>query len=152
MKKLKALMVTIMAIFLLTGVLGSNSLAEICYLPIISSAPPPPTVTVDQFIGSWAVADAEGATIGYLFIESDNTFVWADIPDKTAPHFSGTWSFTGDTLIAPFTNPGVGDGELVCTIAADGSMPIEFIEYWHSPAKHVPYIATKLNGALTVTR
>lgn len=143
MKKLRAIVITVLAISMMIGVLGSNSLAGTgtCYLPFISSSPPPPPVTIDQFIGSWAVSDATGA-IYYLFIESNNTFVWYDNLGGPA-HFSGTWSFTGDTLIGPFTIPLVGDGELVCTIAANGSMNIDFIEYWHSPPKHVPYTATK---------
>ena len=141
MKKLRAIMITVLAISLLTGVLGSNCLAGPYYLPLISNNPPPVTpVTVDQFIGSWAVSAATGA-IYYLFIESNNTFVWYDNLGGPA-HFSGTWSFTGDTLIGPFTNQGVGDGDLVCTIA-NGVMNIDFVEHWYTPDKHVPYTAIK---------
>ena len=145
MKKLIAILITVLTLSLLTGVTGSNCLAGSCYLPLISHnpPPPPPPVTIDQFIGSWAVSDVAGAPIGYLFIESNGTFVWADIPDKTEPHFSGTGSITGGAFIGPFTNPGVGDGELDCTIAASGIMIIDFVEFWHDPAKHVPYTATK---------
>jgi hypothetical protein len=145
MKKLSAIVITVLAISLLTGVLGGNCLAgSYYYLPLISSAPPPSPVTPDQFFGSWTISEATGETIGYLFIKPDNTFVWADIPDITSPHFSGAWTFTGGTLKGPFTNPGVGDGELACTLAATGSMNIEFIEYWHSPAKHMLFTATKI--------
>ena len=141
MKKLRAIMITVLAISLLTGVLGSNCLAELYYLPLISNNPPPVTpVTVDQFIGSWAVSDGKGA-IYYLFIESNNTFVWYDNLGGPA-HFSGTWSFAGDTLIGPFTNEGVGDGDLICTIA-NGVMNIDFVEHWYTPDKHVPYTAIK---------
>lgn len=148
MKKLSAIVITVLAISLLTGILGSNCLAGPCYLPFISSITLPSPVTPDQFIGSWAVSDADGTILGYLYIEPDHTFVWADFPDKTNPHFSGAWSITGETLLGPFTNPGVGDGELVCTIAPSGIMNIDFIEYWHSPAKHVPYTATKFSVSI----
>jgi hypothetical protein len=143
MKKLGAIVITVLAISLLTGVLGSKCLAgsQYLYLPLISTAPPPPPVTPDQFIGSWAVSGAEGA-IYYLFIESDNTFVWYDNLGE-APHFFGIWSFMDETLKGPFTIRDVGDGELDCTIAANGSMNIDFIEYWHPGGKHVPYTATK---------
>jgi hypothetical protein len=145
MKKLRAIVITVLAISLMIGVLGSNSLAGTCYLPFISSSPPPPPVTPDQFIGSWELIYVEDPSIGkfLLNIKSDNTFDWFD-PGKTVPHFSGTWSITGDTLIGPFTLKDVGEGELFCTIAANGSMNIDFVEHWHDPYKHVPYTATKL--------
>jgi hypothetical protein len=147
MKKLGAIVITVLAISLLTGVLGSNCLAEFYYLPLISKVPPPPPppppATIDQFVGSWTVSDATGATAGYLYIRSDNTFSWLDHPNDPSPHFSGTGSVTNGTFTGPFTNGTVGDGELVCTIAANGSMNIDFIEFWHSPPKHVPYTATK---------
>jgi len=103
----------------------------------------PPPVTNNQFVGSWAISDSTG-TVGYLYIESNNAFVWADIPDKTRAHFSGTGSVTIGTFRGSFTNPGVGTGDLVCTIAANGAMSIDFIEHWHSPDKHVPYTGRKL--------
>jgi hypothetical protein len=144
MKKLRAILFTVLAISLLTVVLGSNCLSGSGYLPFISNITPPPPVTPEQFIGSWAVADTEGAIVGYLYIKSDYTFDWFDNPGAPAPHFSGAGSVTNGTFTGPFTNPRVGDGELVCTIAANGSMVMDFIEYWHSPPKHVPYTATKL--------
>ncbi len=63
MKKLSALVIAVLAISLLAGVVGSNCLAgpQTLYLPLISSAPPPPPVTPEQFIGSWAVSDTTGA-------------------------------------------------------------------------------------------
>jgi len=96
-----------------------------------------------EFVGSWALSDSSGTTTFYLYIEPNNTFVGADVPDKSRVHFSGTWSVTNGTFKGPFTNPGVGNGDLVCTIA-NGVMSVDFIEYWHSPAKHVPYTGRKL--------
>ncbi len=146
MKKLIAILITVLAIPLMTEVLGSNCLAVTSYyLPLITKVPPPPPppVTIDQFVGSWAVLDAASVLTGFLVIESNNNFAWFDNQGDTIPHFFGTGSVTNGTFTGPFTNPGVGDGELVCTIAANGSMNMDFIEFWHSPPKHVPYTATK---------
>jgi hypothetical protein len=144
MKKLKSIMFTVLAISLLAGVLSSNCLAlNQYYLPLISSSPPPPPVTIDQFVGSWAVSDAAGATIGYLFIGADGSFVWADVPDIESPHFSGTGSVVDGTFLGPFTNPGVGDGDLICKIDANGVMNMDFVEHWHTPDKIVQYTAVK---------
>ena len=139
MKKSRAILITVLAISLLTGILGGHCLAGSCYLPFVSSITTPPPVTNDQFIGSWVVYDGEGAILSYLYIEPDNTFVWADTPDKTNPHFSGTWSISGNTFVGPFYNPGVGYGDLVSTIDANGIMIIDFVEYWHSPPKHLSF-------------
>jgi hypothetical protein len=108
-----------------------------------------PAVAANPFVGSWKVT---GSADAWLYIDSNNTFVWADVPDKTHPHFSGTWSVTNGTFTGPFTNPGVGTGDLVGTIAANGVMTIDFVEHWNTPNKHVPYSATKLNAKLPVKR
>jgi hypothetical protein len=97
------------------------------------------TAVGSEFVGSWKLT---GETDAWLYIDSNNTFVWADVPDKNHPHFSGTWSVTNGTFKGPFTNPGVGTGDLVCTIS-NGAMSIDLIEHWHSPDKHVPYTGRK---------
>ena len=95
-----------------------------------------------EFVGSWALSDSTGTITFYLYIESNNTFVIADVPDKSRVHLSGTWSVTNGTFRGPFTNPGVGTGDLVCTIA-NGVMSVDFIEHWHSPDKHIPFTGRK---------
>jgi hypothetical protein len=95
-----------------------------------------------EFVGSWEMSDSSGGVTFYLYVDSNNTFVVADVPDKTHEHFSGTWSVSNGTFRAPFTNPGVGTGDLVCTIT-NGVMNMDFIEHWHSPDKHVPYTGRK---------
>lgn len=95
-----------------------------------------------EFVGSWEMSDSSGVVTFYLYIDSNNTFVVADVPDKTHEHFSGTWSVSNGTFRGPFTNPGVGTGDLVCTVA-NGVMNMDFIEHWHSPDKHVPYTGRK---------
>lgn len=103
----------------------------------------PTTNAGSEFVGTWVLSDSGGTIAFYLYIESNNTFVGADVPDKTRDHFSGTWSVSNGTFRGPFTNPGVGTGDLVCTIA-NGVMTVDFIEHWHTPDKHVPYTGRKL--------
>jgi hypothetical protein len=95
-----------------------------------------------EFVGSWALSDSSGTDF-YLYIESNNTFVIADVPDKNRVHMSGTGSVANGTFKGPFENPGVGTGDLVCTIA-NGVMTVDFIEHWHSPDKHIPFTGRKL--------
>ena len=95
-----------------------------------------------EFVGSWAMSDSSGSTF-YLYIESNNTFVIADVPDKNRVHMSGTWSVSNGTFKGPFENPGVGSGDLVITIA-NGVMTVDFIEHWHSPDKHISFTGRKL--------
>jgi hypothetical protein len=108
-----------------------------------------PAVSTNPFVGSWKVT---GEVDAWLYIDSNNTFVWADVPDKNRPHFSGRWSVTNGTLTGPFINPGVGAGDLICTIGANGVMTIDFVEHWNTPDKHLAFTATKLNAKLPVKR
>ena len=107
------------------------------------------STSTNPFVGSWKVT---GEVDAWLYIDSNNTFVWADVPDKNRPHFSGRWSVTNGTFTGPFINPGVGAGDLVGTIAANGVMTIDFVEHWHTPDKHLSFTATKLNAKLPVKR
>ena len=100
--------------------------------------------TNNEFVGSWKVT---GPAEAWLYIDSNNTFVWADVPDKTHPHFSGTWSVTNGTFKGPFTNPGVGTGDLIGTIA-NGVMTIDFVEHWAAD-KTLRYGATRLSSKIT---
>lgn len=107
-----------------------------------------PPIATNSFVGSWKVT---GEAEAWLYIDSNNTFVWADVPDKNRPHFSGTWSVTNGTLKGSFTNPGVGAGDLVGTIGANGVMTIDFIEHWAGD-KTLRFSATRLNAKLPVRR
>ena len=46
-------------------------------------------------------------------------------------------------LPEPFVNPGTGEGEIVATLAG-ATLNLDFVEFWHSPPKHIPYTGTKL--------
>ena len=40
-------------------------------------------------------------------------------------------------------NPGIGTGEIVAVLEG-ATLSLDFVEFWHSPAKHVPYTGTKI--------
>ncbi len=91
----------------------------------------------NAFVGTWLIT--KEATVSYWMFFADGTFrknlAGEDIDG--AVHFYGTYTVSGGTLSGDFTNPGVGAGEIECTIAADGTMAMDFIEYWHTPPKHI---------------
>jgi len=99
-------------------------------------------------VGTWAMNEGTTATGNYVswwVFNADGTCNMYDDAGLTAKHLYGTYSQDGNKVTGPFTNPGVGDGELDCTLGDDGkSMQMDFIEHWHSPYKHVPYTGTKL--------
>lgn len=91
----------------------------------------------NAFVGTWLIQ--KEATEAYWIFFADGTFRknLADEPIDGAVHFYGTYTVSGGTLSGDFTNPGIGAGEIECTIAADGTMAMDFIEYWHTPPKHI---------------
>lgn len=95
-------------------------------------------VATNDFAGTWLIQKED--TISYWIFREDGTFEKkrADEPINGASHFSGTYSVDGGFLTGKFTNPGVGTGEIEGTIADNGTLLMDFIEFWHSPAKVVP--------------
>jgi hypothetical protein len=155
MKKLKSIMITVSALLLLTGALGTPCLAgtPVCYLPLISYDPPPPIppvtpVTPELVVGTWLMINAAtGLPEFYLHIGSDNSLAINDYPDDTE-HLPGNWEISGDAFLGHFTNINLNPedynptGDLVGTILY-GVFTLDFIEYWHDPPKHVPYTAAR---------
>ena len=89
---------------------------------------------VNSVVGSWSIGDSGGATI-WTF-NADGTF--------SSGAIGGKFSQDGDHVTGTFTNGSVGDGVIDATLSADGkSMQMDFIEYWHTPAKHNPLTGTK---------
>ena len=91
----------------------------------------------NAFVGTWLVT--KEATASYYIFNADGSFVkyLADEPVGGAVHFVGSYTVTDGTLSGDFMNPGIGAGEIECTIAADGTLVMDFIEYWHTPPKHI---------------
>ena len=95
-----------------------------------------------KFVGTWALSSG-GAVSWYVIFNDDNSWLISDTADGSARRCYGTYTVDGDTAAGPMVNPGVGTGEIVATLSGD-SMAFDFVEYWHSPYKHVPYTGVKL--------
>jgi hypothetical protein len=97
----------------------------------------------NDFVGTWEIYDqTAGAAARPFYIHfSDSTFFFSQDADTTGD--GDPYTISGGVLTGNFTSPGVGDGAIECTIE-DGVLILDFIEYWHSPANHVPYRGTKL--------
>jgi len=110
-------------------------LASHTYSHILS--PPLTGTSKSEFTGTWLVTK-EDSTSFWTF-SADGTFrkYRTGEPANGDVHFTGTYSVKDGRLSGQFTNTGVGNGEIKCTIDGDGMLLMEFIEFWHSPAKHV---------------
>jgi hypothetical protein len=97
------------------------------------------------FVGHWVILDQTfaGAQPWYVHFRDDGTWNFSDNADGSEP--SGTYGYTieGSTLVGPFENPGVGEGRIEATVDGD-RIRIDFIEYWHTPHKVVPYAGTRM--------
>lgn len=100
---------------------------------------------VNSVVGRWAmVSQANGERTWWEFF-ADGTFAYYNDPGFSSKHLNGTYTQDGNKIRGPFTNPGVGTGELDCTLSADGhTLQMDFIEHWHTPYKHVPHIGTRI--------
>ncbi len=96
-----------------------------------------------DFVGVWEVTKLDTGSVGYYYFQEDGTFYKTREELDGPVHLSGTYTVSGGTLKGPFTNPGVGDGEIEATIS-NGVMTMDFVEFWHSPPKHVPCSGTKI--------
>jgi hypothetical protein len=153
MTKLKAILITVSALLLLTGALGTHCLAgtPTCYLPLISYDPIPPItpVTPELVVGTWVMTNATtGVPDFYLHIGSDNSLAINDYPDDRE-HLPGNWEISGGTFLGHFININLNpeeynpNGDLVGTILY-GVFTLDFIEYWHDPPKHIAYTASRI--------
>lgn len=99
-----------------------------------------------DFEGVWALSAGDTVTSSvawYAHFKSDGSFFISDNADGSAVRVTGTYSVSDGFLVGPFTNPGVGEGRVEATING-GVMNLDFIEYWHTPNKVVPYAGKKI--------
>lgn len=108
-------------------------------------AAPDDVPEISAFVGTWTLYEGDaiqGSPAWYVHFKEDATFFISDNADGTRVRVSGTYSESGGALVGPFTNPGVGEGRVEATIT-NGVILLDFIEYWHTPNKVVPYAGTK---------
>jgi hypothetical protein len=98
------------------------------------------------FVGAWALYEGnaiQGSPTWYVHFREDKTFNITMNADGTGQKVFGTWTEADGALVGPFTNPRVGEGRVEATIA-NNVMHLDFIEYWHTPHKVVPYTGSKM--------
>jgi len=95
-----------------------------------------------RFVGTWALTQGAGVS-WYLIFNSDGSWLISDTADGSARRVYGTYTVDGNTAAGPMVNPGTGEGEIVASLDGD-VLSLDFIEYWHTPYKHVPYTGTKI--------
>jgi hypothetical protein len=101
---------------------------------------------VNEFVGTWALYDGntiQGSIAWYVNFREDGTFNITMNADGTGQKVYGTYTVTDGQLVGPFKNPGVGEGRVEATIT-NNVMHLDFIEYWHTPNKVMPFTGTKL--------
>lgn len=99
-------------------------------------------VPVNNFVGTWKLASATGAS-WYAFFYPDGNWKICDNADGSSQRVFGSYSVSGGTLNGNMTNPGVGTGSITATIY-NGVMTLDFVENWNSPPSTVRYTGTRL--------
>lgn len=104
------------------------------------------TPEASAFVGTWTLYDGntiQGSPVWYVHFKEDQTFFISNNADGTGVRVFGTWTESDGALVGPFTNPRVGEGRVEATITSN-VMHLDFIEYWHTPHKVIPYTGSKL--------
>jgi hypothetical protein len=97
-------------------------------------------------VGVWALQEGSaytGVPYWYITFNADGTYAISNNADGSGQRVYGTYTVSGETVTGPFTNPGVGDGRIDAAYVGD-DMLLDFVEYWHSPEKHVLYAGKRL--------
>lgn len=95
------------------------------------------------FVGTWALNGADGKLAWYILFKADNSWLISDTADGSARRVFGTYVVKGNVASGPMVNPGTGEGEITATLSG-ATLSLDFVEFWHSPPKHIPYTGTKL--------
>lgn len=106
-----------------------------------------PATTTSSFTGSWAMHenDAGGAIAFYIHFNADKTFTISRNPDKSDQIIYGTYTVDGSGFLeGPMVNPGTGEGKIECRLS-NGVITMDFIEYWHTPSKHLAFSCNKIS-------
>ena len=93
-----------------------------------------------KYVGTWTLTPEAGGDPMYVAFDSDGSARMGKSPSNL--YIKGTYKTTKEGLTADMTNPRVGNCRLVC-LDEGSSLLADFIEYWHSPEKHIAFKATK---------
>ena len=116
---------------------------------------PPPAATAtnttenaseSSVVGVWALQEGStytGNPYWYVTFNADGTYAISNNPDGSGQRVYGTYTTSGETVTGPFTNPGVGEGRIDAVYLGNDIL-LDFVEYWHSPEKHVLYAGARL--------
>lgn len=108
----------------------------------------PAATATSSFIGSWAMhpgTAASGTIDFYVHFNEDKTFTISRNADKSDQIIYGTYTVDGSGFLeGAMTNPGVGEGKIECRLNS-GVITMDFIEYWNTPNKHLPFACDKIS-------
>ena len=93
-----------------------------------------------KYVGTWTLTPTAGGNPMYVAFDKDGSARMGKSANNL--YIKGSYSITSNGVTAEMTNPGVGKCKLVC-LDEGSSLLADFIEYWHSPEKHIPFKATK---------
>ncbi|MGA0333062.1 MAG: hypothetical protein ACO3N7_03550 [Kiritimatiellia bacterium] len=99
-----------------------------------------------EFVGTWALYNGRtlsGRIVSYVHFKDDNTLFISNNADGSGVRVTGTYMVSGGELLGPFSNPPTGDGRIEARID-NGTLIMDFIEYWHTPEKTIPLSGRKL--------
>ena len=95
------------------------------------------------FVGTWALRQGTGGVEWYILFKADYSWLISDTANGSAPRVYGTYVVEGNRAAGPMVNPGTGEGEIVATLEG-ANLSLDFVEFWHTPPKHIPYNGTKI--------
>ncbi len=105
-----------------------------------SSGAEKPAIRSD-LVGTWRLVNGDSAW--YIHFADDGTWRITDDREGESLRVHGTYTVDSGKFSGPMTNPGVGTGMISGTFSG-GAIVLDFVEYWHSPYKHVPYTGSRI--------
>lgn len=97
-----------------------------------------------SIIGTWSLTDSAGFT-WYIHFGADGSWRITDDEAGNERRVFGSYTTSGDSFSGDMRNPGVGTGRISGSTSGT-SISLDFVEYWHTPEKHVAYSGDKIGG------
>lgn len=95
-----------------------------------------------SLVGTWSLTDASGFT-WFIHFGPDGNWKITNDQNGAERRVYGSYTSSGNSFSGSMKNPGVGDGRISGSFS-NSEMTLDFVEYWHSPEKHVAYSGAKL--------